>query len=181
MPQVEHTHPKFRPATAIIAACALVAIVAGLVLGLGHVFERGSTHSSAQDKHDQFNSVMAQAATLEHQKKYAQEQQLLKKYLHTNPPGQYQYLALMKIGNLAYDQRQDADAVNYYKQAVLADNGKLNLIDAQSIAMAAAAGGDKATAIEYYRQAIKLTDVRPGVGNNIDEFKAAIQHLGGTP
>jgi tetratricopeptide (TPR) repeat protein len=118
---------------------------------------------------------------MDHEGKYNDEAKLLKQYLKGNPPKQYQYQPLMTLGNLAYQKRDDAGALQYYNEAVAANGGNLKEIDAESIAMAAQAKGDKATAIKYYKLAIQLTDVQPGVANNIDDFKATIKYLGGTP
>ena len=127
------------------------------------------------------SAVLKEAARDDHAGDYVTEATVLSNYLKSNPPQKYRYEPLMNLGNLAYDRRDDAGALNYYKKAVAANNGKLTEFDAESIAQAAQAAGDKNMAIQYYKQAIKLTKVQPGVGNNIDEFKQIIRHLGGTP
>ncbi len=130
---------------------------------------------------DAQTAALSQAASLDHQAKYAQEATVLNTYLATSPPKPYRYTPLMDLGNLSLDQRQDARAVSFYKQAVADDRGHLTLIDAESIALAATSAGDNSVAIAYYRDAIKLTPVDPNVSNNIAEYKQTIKDLGGTP
>lgn len=126
-------------------------------------------------------AVLQQAARDDHAGRYDDEATVLKNYLKSNPPQKYRYEPLMILGNLAYNKRDDSGAVRYYKEAIAANDGKLTAFDAASIAQAAQSDGDKAMAVQYYKQAIKLTKVEPGVANNVDEYKQIIRHLGGTP
>jgi tetratricopeptide (TPR) repeat protein len=155
----------------------MVLLVALGVTGLT-MFER---MEQKQQEQQHLDTTMKQAAVYDHLGQYQEEAKVLQKYLKSNPPKPYRYRPLMRLGDLAYNQRQDGEALADYQQAVADNDGKASLTDAQSMAMAAAAKGDNVAAIKYYRLAIKLTDAKPGVGNNIDEFKLAITNLGGTP
>jgi tetratricopeptide (TPR) repeat protein len=120
------------------------------------------------------------AATADSSGHFDEEIIILKSYLKTNPPKQYTYLPLIQLADAEYNQRDYSAAVAYYKQAE-AKQGKIQEVDAAGIAMSAQAEGDNATAIYYYKQAIKHTIVTPGVGNSITDYKETISSLGGTP
>ena len=169
MPQVVHHHKRFRPIPAVIIIVLLVVLVVGL-------WQAYVWMQAAQAKSN-YNAAMARVQGLDEHSKYAAAQTVLQNYLHTNPPTKYRYTALLLLGDLAYDNRQDTVAVQDYKQAVAANGGKMTEIAAEDIGQAAASAGDKATALTYYKQALALTISQPGVSNDAADLQATVQNL----
>ncbi len=126
------------------------------------------------------SDAMDNAAQADHAGQFSYESKVLTSYLNTNPPKQYRYLPLIQLAALAYNKGNFSQAISYYKEAE-ANTGKIQETDAAGIAMSAQAEGDKATAIYYYKLAIKDTDVQPGLANSIVDYKETITSLGGTP
>ncbi len=131
----------------------------------------------AQHQLKQYNTAMQQATNLESHDNLMTAQNVLKTYLQTNPPDKYRYTVLLLLGDLAYDNRQDALAVQDYKQAVSANGNKMTEIAAEDIGQAAASAGDKATALTYFKRALALTQAQPGVSNDAADLQATVQNL----
>lgn len=174
MPTIQHEKKLNRGLIGGVIAAVLV-VVAAFGLVYGWHFWQSMAEKQAYD------NAMQHADLLDRQSQFKEEESVLADYIKTNPPQQYRYKPLMRLGNVAFNQHNYKGALTYYQQAVAANGGKMQLIDAESMAMAAAAAADKEAAIKYYKQAISLTKVQPGVRNDIDEFKIAIKKLGGTP
>jgi tetratricopeptide (TPR) repeat protein len=108
---------------------------------------------------------------------------LLKNYLATNPPHQYQYRVAIQLGTLSINKPDYPAALHWYQQAQAVNNGKLEMDAAVGAAIASANLGHKQAAIDYYRKAIALTDQSADAPSNsgIENYKNSIRALGGTP
>lgn len=118
------------------------------------------------------------AKSLDKQKQYGAEMQLLQRYVATHPPQSYRYDAELMLGNVAI---KTGDYHQAYQAYLYADSlsSKPNLEVKLGVAQAATAVGDKATAISYYKQAVELTP--KSATEKIGELEDEIRGLGGTP
>jgi TolA-binding protein len=124
-------------AAAVVAAAGLLVLVLNLVWAGQHA------------------STMRQAQALEGKGQYADERQLLERYVNAKPPKQYQADALKKLGGAAYAAGDYHAAYQWYLRADAAA-GKPDLDVKLGVAQSAEQIGDKATSINYYRQLVAL-------------------------
>ncbi len=169
---------KYR--TIIVLLVVLGVLTAGVFGILSKLYHGTGNNNTGVNPSTRQTEVLNYAAQLDRESNYGEEAKVLQNYLKTDPPKKYRYQPLMILGNLVYDNRHYVQAIAYYRQAEAAA-GKVQLVDAASIATAAQAAGQNQLAIEYYREAIKLTPVQPGVANSISDYQDAIKYLGGTP
>ena len=169
MPQVIQKGSSRKRRLGVGSVVLVLIAIAGLVYGV--------TVWRAQQDRRAYDVAIQLAGSLDHHSRYKDEQSELMTYLRTNPPKQYRIKPLMILGNLAFNERDDTGAIDYYKQAVASNEGKLTEIQAESIGQAAAAGGNKVMALEYFKKAVQLTVVKPGVGNDLDDLKATVNNL----
>jgi tetratricopeptide (TPR) repeat protein len=145
-------------------------------VGIVYLQVRGEIIAANQPG-NQFKSVIAQAQEFDRLEKYNEEQQVLLKYLATNPPQKYRYQVLTELGVLAYDDRQDSAAITYDQEAVSANGGKLTELAAEDMGQAAAAEGNKALALEYFKQALQLASAQPADADDVADLTATVQNL----
>jgi hypothetical protein len=150
----------------------MIALLVILIIGAWLVYEH-----VLQTQLDKYNLVLSQAQALDRGNHHQEEKSVLLAYLKTGPPKQYRSEPLMILGDLAFDNRDDSGAISYYQQAVASSDGKLTELQAESIGEAAAAAGNKTVALEYFKKAIQLTVVSPGVSSDIDDLKATVSQL----
>ncbi|HSW80380.1 MAG TPA: hypothetical protein VLG47_06395 [Candidatus Saccharimonadales bacterium] len=181
--KADNVQGRFRLGKRKLVALLSIVLIVLIVIGV-FLWSKNESNIAANNKKNAdklaYESTLKQAKSYESALNLAGESKVLQDYLKTNPPKQYQYTPLMDLASIAYNQRKDALAISYYKKAETA-SGKIQEYDVVGIAVAAQAEGDKKTAISYYKKAIKLTQVQPGVANSIDDYKSAIDYLEGKP
>lgn len=175
MPAIIQPRRRSRRTLLIIAG---IVLVVGLVAGY-FTYQKYQQLQSAKEN----QRIWQEATQLDDHRSYDVEYILLKNYLATNPPHQYQYRVAIQLGTLSINKPDYTAALHWYEQAQSINNGKLEMDAAVGAAIAAANLGRKQEAIDYYRKAIALTDKSPDAPANsgIENYKNSIRALGGTP
>lgn len=158
----------------------LILVSTGLLVWR-HNYENSDKQAASISKQDnrEMSYIKVEADSLNRKSEFGDAANLWANYAAATKNRQHKNTAYVNAAIYYMNDRDYAKSLSMCKKAE--DSGGVTYEEAITAATAAQATGDKGTAIHYYKLAIKLTPNEPGVANNVDEFKATIKYLGGTP
>jgi tetratricopeptide (TPR) repeat protein len=152
MPEV--IQPKrSRRGLLVLTICGVVVVAIGVAV---FMFQKVAHEKQA------FDNALSQAKSLDHAAKYKESAAVLQTYLDTKPPKKYGDQIYLRLGSAYINASDYPHAIQMFKKAEAADaKNKQRVL--QGLAQAYGALGDKAAAIDYYRQLIVIAELS---GNN---------------
>jgi hypothetical protein len=165
VPQIYTNPPKrrqgFLPVVGIVAAL----VIAGAI---GHQWV------AAGLSYLNFHYVEFRAGNLDSAHSYAAESQLLTTYIQSAPPVPDQVRAQLQLARIGTADHQPKQAYQGYLQAYDLEGAHPTVALTADVASAAAASGNKATAVAFYYQAINM---RGTSSTEADAYRAKIAKL----